>query len=427
MPLRSPLPGNPTFLRDLGPLARGSGGRVALRNGLSSWHLKGSTMLPGFPFLLALAAFEPPPVQLVQSVPSETRLAHPELPHTREVWPEMIRGASRSLDLAQFYVHQQPGGSLEPVLREMERAGARGVRIRLLLAPNLLQEDRATLARLQAIPNLELRIFDLGEQAPGILHAKVIVVDGREAFVGSQNFDSRALDHIHELGARIRDRALLDPLMEIFETDWAFAKDGKRPAFPAPRPRTGIPGRELLASPPFLTPPSVRPSLEALLDLLGSARRRLRIQLLNYSPLDRKRQHWPPIDNALRAAAARGVQVQLLVSEWNSSRPRIDHLKSLALVPGIEVRMATIPEASSGYIPFARTIHSKYLVVDDDVLWLGTSNWSQDYFLASRNVELIFREPALAAQGSQVFERLWTSPYAEKVDPCRTYLMRKHD
>jgi len=54
--------------------------------------------------------------------------------------------------------------------------------------------------------------------------------------------------------------------------------------------------------------------------------------------------------------------------------------------------VVSIPEAKEGHIPFARTIHSKYLVVDGTQLALGTSNWEESYFMESRNVELIFRD-----------------------------------
>ena len=105
----------------------------------------------------------------------------------------------------------------------------------------------------------------------------------------------------------------------------------------------------------------------------------------------------------------------------------MDHLKSLALVPNLEIRIASIPEASSGHIPFARVIHSKYMTVDGGLLWLGTSNWSEDYFTESRNLELILRDRSLAAQGDRIFERLWNSRYASALDPAKSYAPRKRD
>ena len=378
---------------------------------------------------LALAAAPPSSMsRLAQSVPVETGLGDPGLPYAKDVWVDMIRSARHSLDFGEFYVTSRPHSALEPVLAELEKAGARGVRIRFLLSAKMLGQDPASVARLKAIPGAEVRSFDLAGVSGGILHAKYFLVDGREAYFGSQNFDWRALEEIHELGVRTTDPRLVDPLEEIFGIDWRFAETRKLPELPKPAaPLTARPDAELVASPPFLTPGDIRPSLGALVELLGQARQRIRVQLLTYSPVAGQDRFWPALDNALRAAAVRGVKVQLLVSDWVLGGRALPHLKSLTLIPNLEVRIASIPEASEGHIPYARTIHSKYLVVDDDVFWLGTSNWEEGYFTDSRNVEAIFRDPALARQGAAIFDRLWGSRFAFPLDPVKAYEKRKID
>jgi phosphatidylserine/phosphatidylglycerophosphate/cardiolipin synthase-like enzyme len=123
----------------------------------------------------------------------------------------------------------------------------------------------------------------------------------------------------------------------------------------------------------------------------------------------------------------RGVKVRLLVSDWVLGSRALPHLKALALVPNLEVRIAAIPEAKVGHIPYARTIHSKYLVVDETHLALGTSNWEEGYFLESRNIELIFRDSPLATQAARIHDRLWNSRYAFALDPAKVYEKRKID
>lgn len=379
--------------------------------------------------VLVLVAAPPSSMShLAQSVPVETGLADPSLPFAKEVWVDMIRGSRRTLDFGEFYVTNRPHSALEPVLAELERAGARGVRIRFLLSAKMLAQDPASVARLKAIPGAEVRSFDLAEVSHGILHAKYFLVDGREAYFGSQNFDWRALEEIHELGVRTTDPRLVDPLREIFAVDWRFAETHRLPDLAKPAvPPAVRPDAELVASPPFLTPGDIRPALDALVELLGQAKQRIRVQLLTYSPVAGQDRFWPVLDNALRAAAVRGVHVQLLVSDWVLGGRALPHLKSLALIPNLEVRIASIPEASEGHIPFARTCHSKYLVVDDGVLWLGTSNWEEGYFADSRNVEAIFRDPVLAGQGAAIFDRLWGSRFAFPLEPMKTYEKRKVD
>ena len=60
-----------------------------------------------------------------------------------------------------------------------------------------------------------------------------------------------------------------------------------------------------------------------------------------------------------------------------------------------------------------------------DAIWVGTSNWSRGYFTATRGIELILRDRALAGKGARIFTTLWQSPYSETVDPARVYVPRK--
>jgi len=368
-----------------------------------------------------------PLTSLVQSIPVETDLADPALPFAKDVWVAMVRGAKVSFDAAQFYVTSRSGSALEAVLGELEQAGARGVKVRFLLSARMLDQDPASVARLRRIPGAEVRSYDLARVSKGILHAKYFLVDGREAFLGSQNFDWRALEQIHELGVRTSESRLVAGLAELFALDWGFAGGGKLPVFPAQAVPAARPAVELVASPPFLTPKTLRPASEALVELIGQAKTSVRVQLLTYSPLAGQGRYWPALDNALRAAAVRGVKVRLLVSDWVLGGRALPHLKALALIPNLEVRVASIPEAKEGHIPYSRTAHSKYLVVDEAQLALGTSNWEESYFTESRNLELIFRDASLAAQAARIHDRLWSSRYSYPLEPLKTYEKRKVD
>src|SRR5271163_3191997 len=74
----------------------------------------------------------PGQIELVESAPIETSLDHPDIPDAYRVWPEMIRGAARTLDLAEFYLSNAPDSRLEPVIQAVEAAADRGVAVRVL-------------------------------------------------------------------------------------------------------------------------------------------------------------------------------------------------------------------------------------------------------------------------------------------------------
>lgn len=360
-------------------------------------------------------------IELIQSVPEETRLGVPGVRRTQECWLELIREARHSIDMAQFYAANERGESLEAVLHELESAAHRGVKIRILISQALLSQYEGTVNLLKSFPNTEVRITSFQRWTGGILHAKYWIVDDRIAFVGSQNFDWRAISHIHELGLKLDDTRTIDHLYRIFMSDWTRAGDD--PAFltflnlpeSSQTPAAPTSTIELVASPKSLLPRGVRYSLDALIELIDSARDSIEIQLLNYDPGTGSKK-WSVIDDALRVANRRGVKVRLLVSHWNlRKRGAKDTLKSLDRLKNISVAVAEIPEHSTGYIPFARVVHSKYMVIDSRSLWLGTSNWSRGYFEESRNVELILKEAHLANQSLLVFNRLWESSYTRSI------------
>jgi hypothetical protein len=218
------------------------------------------------------------------------------------------------------------------------------------------------------------------------------------------------------------DPQVVAGVQAIFERDFGERDFGEQAAAPVSRVTTP-PARDvhLLASPAARNPVGVGDAEAELVRLIGSARSELVAQVLLYAPFythgPLRGRYYGVLDQALRAAATRGVKVRLLVSSWNADRPAISHLKSLALLPNVEIRMVTIPEARSGFIPFARVIHSKFLVVDGETLWLGTSNWVGGYLDSSRNLELLQRRPELAKTVRGLHQALWDSPYAE---PLRT-------
>ncbi|HUX22003.1 MAG TPA: phospholipase D-like domain-containing protein, partial [Spirochaetia bacterium] len=173
-------------------------------------------------------------------------------------------------------------------------------------------------------------------------------------------------------------------------------------------------------SPAGLIPAGFKEEETLLVSLLDGAIVRIDIQLLVYSPVQ-EGGYYAVLDNALRRAAGRGVAVRVLVSNWNLREPDISHLKSLALVPGIQVAVSTIPQHSSGFIPFARVEHCKYLLVDESKTWIATGNWSSNYFHVSRNLAIVFDEDGISATVSRIFNRSWNSEYAALLDPCRSY------
>ncbi len=366
----------------------------------------------------ALALDQVPGFELVHDAPVETSLRTPDLRDAVTVWCDMIAHAKHSIDFEQFYVAGRKGESLDRVLDALDAAARRGVRIRFLMEKKgLSASDQETLDRLKAIPNLEFRLLDFARlSGDGIIHAKIFTVDGREAYLGSQNFDWRSVKHIDETGVRIADTHIVGQLQAIFSEDWsAQASIGQGVAvaplrFADDRSEEMRPIR-LVASPNAFDPSGVGDSERELVRLIDVARDHIHVEVMEYSPLARDGGPYPVIDDALRRAARRGVRIRLLVADWSLSGKRLPGLLSLADLPNVDVRVARIPPASAGPIPYARVVHTKVMTIDDKIAWVGTSNWEGGYLDKSRNVELIFRSKPMAVRVDALESQLWTSTY----------------
>ncbi len=366
------------------------------------------------------------PLELVESWPLETSLDHADLRDAKDVWLELINGAKRSLDFAEFYASDDPKAesALTRVVAALQAAASRGVKVRWLGEEKFYKTYPALMDRFAKLPGFEVRRLDARSSMGGILHAKYFLVDGEQGYLGSQNFDWRSLEHIQELGVRFSVPAAVRALADVFESDWALASGSPPPARPA---AYGFPARAgdlgavtLVASPKGYLPDESLWELPRLVQLIDSAKRTVRVQVLTYKARGRGGE-LRDLEEALQRAAARGVKVELIAADWGKRKGTIEGLQHLHAPPSLSVKLLSVPQWSHGFVPFARVAHAKYLVVDGERAWVGTSNWERDYFFKSRNVGLVIVGGPLPARLDAFFADNWNGPYVEVVDPARTY------
>ena len=373
-------------------------------------------------------------IELVESIPIETTLDNEDIRNTSDVWVEMISSAKQSLDFGEFYISHKEGDALEPILAAIYDAADRRVKVRFIIDGNMYKTYPETADKLNEYPNIDVHVYHLNEITGGVLHAKYFIVDNKEIFIGSQNFDWRALEHIHELGIRIGNKKLVSFYKELFELDWSLsAEDADTGAllrnivYSKDLEMYQIKNAEYGKVNIIPTASNIKIIYHAqnwdeirVVKLINSAKESIRIQLLSYSPLSRG-ELYGRLDYALRKAAACGVKVEMILSDWNFFSPRIDYIKSLHAIPNVDIKFSTIPEASEGYVGFARVEHCKYMVVDDKEFWLGTSNWSKSYFHNGRNLGVIVENDKLAERVSRIFLKSWDSDYCHLVELGKEY------
>ncbi|MBI5577155.1 MAG: cardiolipin synthase [Deltaproteobacteria bacterium] len=199
-------------------------------------------------------------------------------------------------------------------------------------------------------------------------HRKLLIADGQKAFTGGMNIGNRYMSPRNE--PRLwRDSAVLvqgtgvRDLQALFLDDWAFATEEAGPDGnffppltlpPGVKPRDGM--LQVVASGPDR---SMRPIYQGVFTAFTLARRRIWIATPYFVPDD-------AISTCLENAALRGVDVRLLVPEksdlktvWMAGRSYFDEL----MQAGVKIHL---------YLP--TNLHSKVLIIDDDVGVVGSSN-----------------------------------------------------
>ena len=395
-------------------------------------------------------------VQFVESVPAETPLDLADLEEASVVWPRVIEQATDRFRVASFYYSRigdgedagAPEGTpdfMAPILEGLAAAAGNGLKVQMMADSKFRKTYPEVPAWFSTLPGAESRILDADGHWGGVLHAKYFISDDDLVFVGSQNWDWRALDQIHELGVLVRHHRLATDLGRIFDMDWELAGT-EAPA--GPSAETEVPDRsyraihpgypvitahgdtvsvQLAASPAKALPEGILWDLPLMVDMSDTARDSVHLQLLSYGVTDREKRLFDDLDSALRRASVRGVTVRIILSNWSKSSYSIPWIKSLAVLPHVEIRFTNIPEYSKGFIPFARVEHAKYLTVDGNALWIGTSNWSRGYFFESRNISLFFRGRGATRDPDRFFNLSWHGPFAETVDPAVEYAPPKRN
>jgi cardiolipin synthase len=319
-----------------------------------------------------------------------------------------LAAMTAEIDAATSYVHVEfyilsLDQTTTPFFDALDDAARRGVDVRVLLdhwASSHCRDYKATVARLEAMDvrwQLMLPVQPLKGRYQRLdlrNHRKLLVVDGRTAFVGSQNLIDRSYNKKKNIKRGLMWQELMcrlegpvaDSIDLVFATDW-FIETGER-LEPVPvrtgrttDPPVGTLDCQVVPSGPGF---DVENNLQLFLSLLYGARE----QIIITSP------YFVPDDSMLRglmAATARGVHVELFVSEigdqalvWHAQRSYYAAL----LRAGVRVFQYPPP-----YI-----LHAKHFSIDDDVALIGSSNMDMRSFGLNSEISLMVHSRSFVSE-----------------------------
>jgi phosphatidylserine/phosphatidylglycerophosphate/cardiolipin synthase-like enzyme len=115
------------------------------------------------------------------------------------------------------------------------------------------------------------------------------------------------------------------------------------------------------------------------------------------------------VGGAIKEAAARGVGIRFLYN--------IDHRNPIPVPPPPEpdaqlIASLAVPERAIAGVP--DLMHHKYVVRDDEDVWTGSMNWTDDSFSRQENVVVTASSLELAARFTANFDELWERGAVER-------------
>ncbi len=304
---------------------------------------------------------------------------------------EAVRAARSSVDV-EFYITAWDEVTA-PLFDAMSAAAGRGVTVRLLfdhLGSRGIPGYREMVGKLSAtgidwhamLPIQPLR----GKlRRPDLRnHRKLLVVDGRVGFTGSQNLTEPGYNKPknHRLGREWNELMLrlegpvVTELAAVFASDWYAETGDLHPVQPATT-ATGAEGVAGVACQLVPSGPGYRfeNNLRLFNALLYGATHRVSLTSPYFVPDE-------SLLYAVTTAAHRGVAVELFVSEV-SDQFMVGHAQAsyyqALLESGVRIYLYPAPGV----------LHAKHLSVDDDVAVVGTSNMDMRSFSLNYEMSLM--------------------------------------
>ncbi len=106
----------------------------------------------------------------------------------------------------------------DQVEQALVAAGGRGVHVEIILPSARSVSTDTNSAGISTIAHNGVQVR---EDPHYYMHAKMMIVDGIRAFVGSENISTNSLNDNRELGILVADAGVLNTLQQTFQQDWS--------------------------------------------------------------------------------------------------------------------------------------------------------------------------------------------------------------
>ena len=325
-----------------------------------------------------------------------------------DVLLERIQSAEKSVHVETFLWEKGLlGQRVTDALSELARAGKQ-VRV-LLDAEGSKNVGKAALRQMEEAGCRVVLFHEKALRNIGVLndrdHRKIVVIDGREAFVGGHCIvdswlgDAQDSEHFADISLRLRG-PIVHSMQSAFSENWVgqtgdlFAGDDVFPPLEA--------AGDVLIHAAYAKPEGSAPAVKILHHTaICLARKRIWIQNPYFIPE-------PEAIDAFGEAVSRGVDVRVMMpSTAGSDNPMVQHAghRNFEKLLRCGVRLFEYPHT---------LLHQKVMTIDGVWSAIGSSNFDDRSFETNDEITLGIRDAATAQRLDAVFEKY--APHCKEIE-----------
>jgi phosphatidylserine/phosphatidylglycerophosphate/cardiolipin synthase-like enzyme len=297
---------------------------------------------------------------------------------------KLIQEAEKSICISMFVMKRgkKVNSFVNLLIEELKNANKRGIKIKLLLENKKVNQP--TVDFLRDIRNIEIK-FDSPQKTT---HNKIVLIDQNTILIGSTNWTEKSIGHANEANVVIKDKEVTEYFQEYFDRLW---KDSSKDISPF-KNFTGD-----------IIPLIDRQYFDVVKELMSKSTQRILVMVYGYKLRetgDTKAKGDILADETIKAKR-RKVETKVLLEKSNFSK-QLNKMNSETIEyfkkNGVDARVD-----SKNIIT-----HSKVVIIDDTVI-LGATNWSYSGLEKWHNTDILIRKREIVDFFVNYFEEKFNS------------------
>ena len=338
------------------------------------------------------------PAEANASAPKFAPLNDPDLqllvtpsPTGHQPFIEAIDQAKTSVRLVMYHLTDAQ------VIEALINARRRNVAVQVILDQTSLVAQSAELASYNRLQQAGVEALQ-GSTGFSITHEKSMAIDGQKVFITAMNMTT-GYPTERDFGIVTSNPEVIAEWNAVFSADVENSKQTIRPCAENKNPPPGPAKTPELSVPSLIwSPVSSVVKLPALID---SATSSIIATVENITDT--------PISNALAAAARRGVKVQLMTPQCVVGDKRLLDYPTLQKLKSPSFSIRIMQNKRTPTNPY---LHSKMILVDDRVAYVGSINFTDNSIAKARETGIIF----VNSQATQTIGAAFSADWSNAID-----------